>query len=64
MNNLRTLSFGTASLLAGSAALAQSGNMMGGTWGDGWMGGYGGYWMPILLVAVVAAIVVLIVRRK
>jgi hypothetical protein len=27
--------------------------MNGGTWGAGWMGGYGGMWVPILLVAVV-----------
>ena len=68
MNNLRSLTLGTASLLAGSAALAQSGNMMGGSWGSGWMGnmtgGYGGVWLPILVIAVVVGIVVMVIRRK
>ncbi len=65
MNTLRALAFGAVSLLASGAALAQSGNMMGGgPWGSGWMGGYGGIWMPVLLVAVVVGIVVLVVRRK
>lgn len=52
MNILRSLFVGAVPLLAASAALAQNGNMMGGAW-SGWMGGYGGIWMPILLVAVV-----------
>ena len=64
MNALRTLVFGAVPLLTGGAALAQSGNMMGGSWGDGWMGGYGGMWMPILLVVAIVAIVVLVMRRK
>ena len=52
-------------LLASGAAFAQSGHMMnGGFWDGGWMAGYGGIWMPILLVVAVAAIVVLIIKRK
>lgn len=43
-------------------ASAQSGNMMSG--GGGWMWGYGGMWMPILLVVAVAGLVVWIVKRK
>ena len=26
--------------------------MNGGMWGGGWMGGYGGYWVPVLLIVV------------
>ena len=64
MNTLRALAFGAVPLLACGAALAQNGNMMnGGWWGGGWMGGYGAIWMPIVLV-VVAALVVLAVRRR
>ena len=63
MNILRTFFVGATPLLSTSAALAQSGNMMGGTWGGGWMGGYGGMWMPILLAIAVIALVVWIVRR-
>jgi uncharacterized membrane protein len=64
MNVLRVLSVGAPTLLATSAALAQNGNMMGGTWGSDWMGGYGGIWMPILVVAVVVGVIVMLVRRK
>ena len=55
---------GAASLFVSGVALAQSGNMMNsGMWGGGWMGGYGGMWMPVLIVVVVAALVVWIVKR-
>jgi len=51
-------------LLTTGVAFAQSTNMMnGGIWGVGWMGGYGGIWMPILLVIVVAGVVAWIVKR-
>ena len=63
MNTLRTLFVGAMPLLS-TSALAQNGNMMGGAWGSGWMGGYGGWWMPILLVAVVVGVIVMLVRRK
>jgi len=64
MNTFRILSVGAMPLLSTSAALAQNGNMMGGTWGGDWMGGYGGIWMPILLVAVVVGVIVMLFRRK
>lgn len=64
MNSLRVLVIGAAPLFASGAALAQNGNMMGDAWGGGWMGGHGGYWVPLLLVVAVVAIVVLVVRRK
>jgi uncharacterized membrane protein len=65
MKTLPTLAFGAIPLLTTGVALAQNGNMMnGGSWGTGWMGGYGGAWMPILLVIVVVALVVLILKGR
>jgi uncharacterized membrane protein len=65
MKNLRGLIFGTLPLLCTTASLAQSGNMMNGAgWDMGWMGGYGGIWGPILLVAVLVGIVALVMQRK
>ena len=55
---------GAAALLFTGISFAQSGNMMNGTWGGGWMGGNSGMWMPILLVIVVVGLVVWIVKRK
>jgi len=64
MTTWRDLIFGIVPLVASDAAMAQSGNMMnGGSWG-GWMGGSGGYLLPILLVAVLVGVVVLVVRKK
>lgn len=65
MKTLLALAVGMVPLLATGIALAQNGNMMnGGGWGMGWMGGYGGIWVPILLVVVVAGVVALIMQRK
>ena len=65
MRNLLAIAVGTVLLLANGVSFAQSGNMMnGGTWGSGWMGGYGGIWMPILMIIVVVALVVWIVKQK
>ena len=56
---------GSGSMLAATAALGQTGQMMNdGGWGMGWMGGYGGIWLPILLVVVVAAAVAVVMQRK
>ena len=71
MNLRRTLS--AAALLGGTivaaGALAQTpqganspGTMSG--YGFGWMGGYGGIWMPLLLVIVVAGLVAWFVTQK
>ena len=39
--------------------------MDGGSWGMGWMGGgYGGFWLPVLLVIVVVGAVVWGVKQK
>jgi hypothetical protein len=65
MNALRSVGVGLASLLATGSILAQSGTMMnGGMWGSGWMGGYGGYWVPILVLAVVVGLVVWVVKQQ
>ena len=51
--------------MATSVSLAQTGNMMNdGMWGSGWMGGYGGIWVPLLFVIVVVGLVAWIVKRK
>lgn len=63
MKNVRAMAVGAVSLLASSVALAQNGNMMnGGSWGTGWMGGYGGGSM-ILLLIVVVVLVAWVVKR-
>lgn len=65
MENLRTVALGTVPVLITDVTFAQSANMMnGGAWGNSWMGGYGGIWMPILMITVVVALVVWIVRQK
>jgi len=57
--------FGMGLLSVSSVALAQNGNMMNnGMWNAGWMGGYGGMWVPILLVIVVVAVVAWMLGRK
>jgi len=56
---------GAVPLLVTGVSLAQNGNMMnGGMWGVGWMGGYGGIWVPTLLVAAVVGLVVWVVKRN
>ena len=65
MKILFALAVGMVFLLATGVSFAQSGSMMnGGLSGGGWMGGYGGMWMPILLVVVVVALVVWVVKQK
>ena len=65
MKTLLTAVFATGSMLTTGVSLAQSGNMMNGsTWGFDGMGGYGGVWMPILLVIVVVGLVVWVVKQK
>ena len=65
MKTLLAMVVGTVSVLATGVALAQTGNMMnGGGWGMGWMGGYGGIWMPILVVIVVVGLVVWFIKQN
>lgn len=65
MKILLALAVGAVTLLTTGVTFAQNGNMMnGGSWRTGWMGGYGGTWMPILLVIVVVALIVLILKGR
>jgi hypothetical protein len=66
MKTLLATAVGAALLLTTGVSLAQNGNMMnGGNWGVGWMGGgYGGIWLPILLVIVVVGVVAWVVMQK
>lgn len=46
-------------------SFAQGSSMMNGNgWGGGWMGGYGGFWMAIAAIAVVALVVWAILQNK
>ena len=65
MKNLFAVAVGTAALFVTGAALAQNGPMMnGGMGGGGWMGGYGGFWLPVLLVVVVGLVVWVVMQRR
>lgn len=66
MKTLVAVAVGAVPLLAAGVASAQYGNMMGGggMWNGGWMGGYGGIWVPVLLIVVVAGVVVWVVKQK
>jgi hypothetical protein len=65
MNTLQSIGVGLASLLTTGSTLAQDGSMMnGGMWGSGWMGGYGGYWVPILVLVIVVGLVVWVVNQQ
>ena len=57
MNNLFAPAVGVAAAWASGVASAQSGSMMNGDQGGGgWMGGYGGMWVPVLLVVIVGLV--------
>jgi hypothetical protein len=61
------MAVGTVPLFVAGVALAQNGNMMNGTgsmWGGGWMGGYGGTWVPVLLVIVAVGLVAWFIKQK
>ena len=65
MKNLFAVAVGIVPSFVTGAAMAQSGPMMNGNMGGGgWMGGYGGYWMPVLLVVVVGLVVWVVVQRR
>ncbi len=56
---------GAVPLFVTGAALAQNATMMnGGMDGGGWMGGYGGYWLPVLLVVVVGLVAWVVMQRR
>lgn len=65
MKTLRAIALSTLPVLTTDVSFAQSANMMnGGAWGNSWMGGYGGIWMPLLMIVVVVAFVVWIVKQR
>lgn len=65
MKSLMAKIVGCVSVLASGVSSAQSGGMMnGGSMWGGWMGGYGGYWGPILLVVVVGIVVWAVLQRR
>lgn len=53
---------GSLSTLSAGVSIAQSGNMMDGS--DGWMGGHGGVWGPIVLVVIAALIGWAVLQRR
>ena len=65
MKRLIALSFGALPLLIGGAASAQGGPMMNGSMGDaGWMGGFGGYWVPGLVLVVVGLVGWIVMHKR
>ena len=65
MKNLLAVAVGTLPLFVTGAAWAQNGPMMDGHMGGaGWMGGYGGYWMPVLLVVVIGVVAWVVMQRR
>ena len=54
MKTLLSMAVGAVPVLTAGTSWAQSGNMMN--------GGYCGFWMPILMVVIVVALVVWIIR--
>lgn len=55
-----TLALVITPFMSPAVAFAQSGNMMNGAW----MGGYGGVWMPILLVLVVGLVAWVVIQKR
>jgi len=65
MKTLLAVVVGTLALFVTGVSLAQGGHMMdGGSWGVGWMGGFGGIWVPIVLVIVAVGLLLWVVQRK
>jgi len=68
MKNLMPLVVAAPALMAVGGASAEEGGMMNGRygdmWGEGWMGGYGGFWGPALLVVAVALVALMVMRRR
>ncbi len=65
MKNLFAVVFGILPLFVNGAAFAQSGPMMNGSMGGGgWMGGYGGYLLPVLLVVVIGLVAWIVMQGR
>lgn len=59
-----SLALTITSLSSPGVAFAQTGNMMNGGMNSGWMGGFGGFWVPILLVIVVALVAWVVMQKR
>ncbi len=64
MKTLLAVVVGAVPLLTSGVSIAQNGTMMNGDHWSGWMGGYGGPWVPTLLVIVVVGFVVWLLMQK
>lgn len=65
MKNLLTRIAGISPVGLSGLATAQGGPMMNGGMGDvGWMGGYGVYWGPLLLVVLVGLVAWIVMRGR
>lgn len=64
MKALVAVAIWTVFLVTANTSLAQSGRMMNdGMWSGGWMG-FGGFWMPLLLVLLAVGVIALLFQRK
>jgi hypothetical protein len=61
---LLALALGIVPLMGPGLALAQNGTMMNDGMAGGWMGGYGGAWVALLLVIVVCLVVWIAVQKR
>ena len=65
MKSLPAKAAGTLPMWVAGVATAQGGPMMNGGIGhSGWMGGYGGYWVPVLLVVVVGLVAWIVMQKR
>lgn len=65
MKHLMTWAAGSVPFFSSSAAFAQGGTMMSGDWwGGSWMGGYGGFWMAIAMIAVFALVIWAVMQNR
>ncbi|MCG6871857.1 MAG: hypothetical protein LJE84_06160 [Gammaproteobacteria bacterium] len=70
MKALLNVGTGLALLLIAGSSFAQSGPMQSGPmmhdgmWGSGWMGGYGGFWVPLVVLATIVGLVVWVVKQQ
>ena len=61
---LPTLTLAITPLVGPASTFAQGGHMMDGGWMGGWMRGYGGAWVPILLVVVVGLVAWVVMQKR
>ena len=63
MKNWRVIAMGAAGSLAATGVMAQGRSAMDGAmWGNGWLGGIGGMWLPTLLVVATVGLFAWLVR--